>query len=230
MAMADRLLSLYNSHPIVLTLGFFVIPPGQRCSTAKYTSSGLFCARTPSRPGVVTSGAAAGNHLREDALQSYSSILLPTITMLAKALILVASVFSRAIPYARVELHTVKMVNQCGTRILTLSQNFTVLSTGTEETGTGPFESAMALDTDDCGFNREYCTIVEITLKNPTVLGQALMWTFQSYNQTCSIQPRRSHTLAGVMEKKNHVTMLTVSMHFIWRQTGKFWCNVKMTM
>ncbi|KAG7439429.1 uncharacterized protein BT62DRAFT_938989 [Guyanagaster necrorhizus] len=64
--------------------------------------------------------------------------------MLAKALILVASVISNAIPSARVALHTVKMVNQYSTRILTLSQNFTVLWTGTEETGMGPFESAMA--------------------------------------------------------------------------------------
>ncbi|KAG7439728.1 uncharacterized protein BT62DRAFT_998142 [Guyanagaster necrorhizus] len=103
----------------------------------------------------------------------------------------------------------------CDTRALTLSQNFTVLLTGTEYTGTGPFESAMALDTDDCDFNNEYFTIVEMTLKNPTVLGQALMWTIRSYNQTCSMYPRHSHTLAAMMEEENYVGLLSLYTRFI---------------
>ncbi|PBK85994.1 hypothetical protein ARMGADRAFT_941250, partial [Armillaria gallica] len=57
----------------------------------------------------------------------------------------------------------------------TLSQNFIVLSTGADYTATGPFESAIAqfscLETDDCGLNGRYCTIVEIILKNLTAPG-----------------------------------------------------------
>ncbi|KAK0432955.1 glycopeptide, partial [Armillaria borealis] len=47
------------------------------------------------------------------------------------------------LPYAQAESHMVKMINQ----------------------------SMHWLETDDCSFNRRYCTIIEITLKNPTAPG-----------------------------------------------------------
>ncbi|KAK0226886.1 hypothetical protein EDD85DRAFT_165043 [Armillaria nabsnona] len=92
--------------------------------------------------------------------------------MLAKALLSVAFTALGSLPYVQAESHTVKMINKCGTGTPTLSQNFIVLSTGADYTATGPFESAIAwLDTDDCGFNGRYCTIVEFTLKNPATPG-----------------------------------------------------------
>ncbi|KAK0201321.1 glycopeptide [Desarmillaria ectypa] len=92
--------------------------------------------------------------------------------MLAKVLLFVAFITSGVIPYAQAESHTVKMVNKCGTGTPTLSQNFKVLSTGADYTATGPFESAIAwLETEGCGFNGRYCTIVEVTLKNPKAPG-----------------------------------------------------------
>ncbi|KAK0442520.1 Glp-like protein [Desarmillaria tabescens] len=92
--------------------------------------------------------------------------------MFARALLFVAFITSGLISDVQAESHTVKMVNNCGTGTPTLSQNFNVLSTGADYTVTGPFESAIAwLETDDCAFNGRYCTLVEITLKNPTAPG-----------------------------------------------------------
>ncbi|KAK0209937.1 glycopeptide [Armillaria fumosa] len=92
--------------------------------------------------------------------------------MLIKALLFFAFTVLGTLPYATAESHTVKLINQCGTGTPTLSQNFVILSTGADYTATGPFESAIAwLETNDCGFNGRYCTIVEITLKNPTAPG-----------------------------------------------------------
>ncbi|KAK0190202.1 glycopeptide [Armillaria mellea] len=92
--------------------------------------------------------------------------------MFTEALLFFVFTTFSALPYALAESHTVKMINQCGTGTPTLSQNFAVLSTGADYTATGPFESAIAwLDTNDCAFNGRYCTLVEITLRNPTAPG-----------------------------------------------------------
>ncbi|KAK0467372.1 glycopeptide [Armillaria novae-zelandiae] len=92
--------------------------------------------------------------------------------MLVKALLFFTLTALGTFPAAKAESHTVKLINQCGTGTPTLSQNFIILSTGADYTATGPFESAIAwLETNDCDFNGRYCTIVEITLKNPTAPG-----------------------------------------------------------
>ncbi|KAG7448577.1 uncharacterized protein BT62DRAFT_918166 [Guyanagaster necrorhizus] len=73
---------------------------------------------------------------------------------------------------AHAESHTVKFVNKCGYGTPTLSQNFKTLSTGGDYTASGAFEAAIAwLNTDACGFQGSGCTLVELTLKNPTSAG-----------------------------------------------------------
>ncbi|KAF8179542.1 glycopeptide, partial [Mycena galopus ATCC 62051] len=71
------------------------------------------------------------------------------------------------------ESHTVTFAKNCGRGTPTLiSQNGAVLSTGAAYTSNGPLIGAIAyLQTGDCGFNGEGCTLVETTLQNPTTPG-----------------------------------------------------------
>ncbi|KAF7351748.1 Glycopeptide [Mycena sanguinolenta] len=71
---------------------------------------------------------------------------------------------------ALAENHTVIFVNNCGFGTPTLiGQGGVVLSTGEAYTSNGPLIGAIAyLQTGNCGLNGENCTVVEITLENPT--------------------------------------------------------------
>ncbi|KAJ7166541.1 hypothetical protein C8R43DRAFT_1095044 [Mycena crocata] len=70
------------------------------------------------------------------------------------------------------ERHIVTFANNCGRGTPMLIQGPNVLSRGEAHTVNGPLNSAIAyLQTGSCGFNGDGCTMVEITLKNPTTPG-----------------------------------------------------------
>nr|BAL02919.1 Glp-like protein [Pholiota nameko] len=89
----------------------------------------------------------------------------------------VKSIFSAVLTAAvmsmvRAETHTVHFANNCGFGTPTLIQGPNVLSTGGDVTFGGPLRSAIAyLQTGGCGFNGEGCTLIELTLANPTTPG-----------------------------------------------------------
>ncbi|KAF8887699.1 glycopeptide [Mucidula mucida] len=67
------------------------------------------------------------------------------------------------------ESHTVHFDNRCGYGTPKLiSQSGSVLSTGGDYTSNGPLIGAIAyLQTGNCGFNGDSCTLIETTLRNP---------------------------------------------------------------
>ncbi|KAF9050147.1 hypothetical protein BJ165DRAFT_1342356 [Panaeolus papilionaceus] len=70
------------------------------------------------------------------------------------------------------ETHTIRFDNQCGFGSPRLLQKGTVLSTGDPYTHTGPFWAGIAyLQTGNCWLNGEGCTLVEMSLANPTCPG-----------------------------------------------------------
>ncbi|QRV92896.1 hypothetical protein RhiJN_20914 [Ceratobasidium sp. AG-Ba] len=70
------------------------------------------------------------------------------------------------------ERHVVHFDNRCGHGTPTLIQGGRVLSTGGDYVSNGPLIAAIAyLQTGQCGFNGENCSILETTLKNPTCPG-----------------------------------------------------------
>ncbi|KAJ6462141.1 hypothetical protein C8R45DRAFT_1178586 [Mycena sanguinolenta] len=73
---------------------------------------------------------------------------------------------------ALAESHTVTFENKCGFGTPTLiSEGGAVLSTGAPYTS-GPLIGAIAyLQTGSCGLYGQNCTVVEITLMNPTIPG-----------------------------------------------------------
>ncbi|KAK7038467.1 glycopeptide [Favolaschia claudopus] len=86
---------------------------------------------------------------------------------------LFTAVLAVAAGQALAESHTVTFDNRCGRGTPTLiSQTGQVLSTGGGYTINGPLRGAIAyLQTGSCGFNGDGCTLVEITLVNPTTAG-----------------------------------------------------------
>ncbi|KAF8829266.1 hypothetical protein HHX47_DHR3001200 [Lentinula edodes] len=72
--------------------------------------------------------------------------------------------------FVNAETHIVKFDNQCGYGTPQLIQGNDVLTT-TEYTFNEPYSGIAYLQTGGCGFNGEYCGIVEMTLDNPTVSG-----------------------------------------------------------
>ncbi|KAF5309381.1 hypothetical protein D9619_012482 [Psilocybe cf. subviscida] len=82
------------------------------------------------------------------------------------------AILSVAIAGAMAETHTVHFDNRCGFGTPTLIQGGNVLSTGGDFTSNGPLTAAIAyLQTGNCGFNGEGCTLIETTLVNPTSPG-----------------------------------------------------------
>ncbi|KAJ6460278.1 hypothetical protein C8R45DRAFT_1109160 [Mycena sanguinolenta] len=74
---------------------------------------------------------------------------------------------------ALAEHHTVMFENNCGfgTPML-IGQGGVVLSTGAAYTSNGPIIGAIAyLQTGNCGLYGENCTVVELTLEDPTAPG-----------------------------------------------------------
>ncbi|KIP11607.1 hypothetical protein PHLGIDRAFT_99429 [Phlebiopsis gigantea 11061_1 CR5-6] len=70
------------------------------------------------------------------------------------------------------ESHTVKFDNQCGKGTPTLIIGGKVVSTGDPFTSNGAISGGIAyLQTGGCGFNGEDCTLMEMTLGNPTCPG-----------------------------------------------------------
>ncbi|TFY63159.1 hypothetical protein EVJ58_g3408 [Rhodofomes roseus] len=74
---------------------------------------------------------------------------------------------------AGAEYHTIRFYNACGFGTPTLLANGDVLSTGEDYTSDGPFSSAIAYlqNGNQCGYNGEYCTLMEMTMNNPTCAG-----------------------------------------------------------
>ncbi|GJE94950.1 hypothetical protein PsYK624_111260 [Phanerochaete sordida] len=70
------------------------------------------------------------------------------------------------------ETHTISFDNQCGKGTPQLLVGGKVVSTGEPYTFNGIISSAIAyLQTGPCGFNGEGCTLLEMTLVNPTAPG-----------------------------------------------------------
>ncbi|KAJ7762945.1 hypothetical protein B0H16DRAFT_502691 [Mycena metata] len=77
-----------------------------------------------------------------------------------------------AVASVQAESHTVTFANNCGHGTPQLIQGTKVLSSGGAYTSPGPLNGAIAyLQTGNCGFNGEGCTMVEVTLVNPTSPG-----------------------------------------------------------
>ncbi|KZV63018.1 glycopeptide [Peniophora sp. CONT] len=87
--------------------------------------------------------------------------------------ILAFSALLAAVSSVSAEQHIVTFDNKCNTGTPTLiSQSGQVLSTGGAYTAHAALNGAIAyLQTGSCGFNGEGCTMVEVTLKNPTTAG-----------------------------------------------------------
>ncbi|KAI0374180.1 hypothetical protein BV20DRAFT_962172 [Pilatotrama ljubarskyi] len=72
----------------------------------------------------------------------------------------------------RAEQHTIKFDNRCGKGTPQLIQNGKVLSSGEPYTSNGPFFAGIAyLQTGQCLANGENCSLLEMSLINPTVPG-----------------------------------------------------------
>ncbi|KAI0675142.1 hypothetical protein C8Q78DRAFT_1066981 [Trametes maxima] len=82
------------------------------------------------------------------------------------------AVVAGAIQFVRAEQHTIRFENKCGKGTPQLIQGGKVLSTGQDYTSNGPFSAGIAyLQTGGCGFNGENCSLLEMTLVNPTAPG-----------------------------------------------------------
>ncbi|XP_006460525.1 hypothetical protein AGABI2DRAFT_192200 [Agaricus bisporus var. bisporus H97] len=83
-----------------------------------------------------------------------------------------AAILSTTVIGAWAETHTVHFNNRCGFGTPMLIQGPNVLSRGGDFTSNGPFRAAIAyLQNGNCGFNGDGCTLVELTLVNPTSPG-----------------------------------------------------------
>ncbi|KAF5355026.1 hypothetical protein D9756_005602 [Leucocoprinus leucothites] len=95
---------------------------------------------------------------------------LPKASMFGLLAVAVAALSAAQVVSA--ERHTVTFDNRCGFGTPTLIQGGNVLSTGGAYTVNGPLTAAIAyLQTGSCGFNGDGCTLVEVTLINPTSPG-----------------------------------------------------------
>ncbi|KAI6028957.1 hypothetical protein EDC04DRAFT_2898909 [Pisolithus marmoratus] len=74
---------------------------------------------------------------------------------------------------ASAESHTVKFVNQCGFGTPALMYNGNNVLSGDQYTSNGPFSGIAYLQTGEgyCNTNGENCTLMEMTLINPTCAG-----------------------------------------------------------
>ncbi|OBZ68277.1 hypothetical protein A0H81_11970 [Grifola frondosa] len=70
------------------------------------------------------------------------------------------------------EQHIIRFQNNCGKGTPQLVQGGQILSTGQDYVSNGPFSGGIAyLQTGECLLNGEECTLLEMTLGNPTVPG-----------------------------------------------------------
>jgi len=92
----------------------------------------------------------------------------PTLVKVFLGLAAVLSAFSAV----SAESHTVAFDNQCGKGTPTLILNGQTVSTGQPYTQDSAISGGIAyLQTGECGFNGENCTLMEMTLGNPTCAG-----------------------------------------------------------
>ncbi|KIY63735.1 hypothetical protein CYLTODRAFT_425836 [Cylindrobasidium torrendii FP15055 ss-10] len=77
--------------------------------------------------------------------------------------------FASVVALVAAESHTIHFDNRCGHGTPTLiSQTGQVLSTGADYVSPGALFGAIAyLQTGSCGFNGDYCTTIETTLRSP---------------------------------------------------------------
>ncbi|KAF8998259.1 hypothetical protein BDQ17DRAFT_1283448 [Cyathus striatus] len=74
--------------------------------------------------------------------------------------------------YVLAERHIVTFDNRCGYGTPRLIQGSNILSNGEQYTSNGPINSAIAyLQTGNCGFDGIGCSLVEMSLVNPTCPG-----------------------------------------------------------
>ncbi|KAF8160626.1 hypothetical protein B0H34DRAFT_344402 [Crassisporium funariophilum] len=79
---------------------------------------------------------------------------------------------SLSVGHAVAEKHVISFDNKCGYGSPRLIQKGNILSTGDAFTSNGPFSSGIAyLQTGNCLLNGEGCTLVEMTLVNPSCPG-----------------------------------------------------------
>ncbi|KAJ6499318.1 hypothetical protein C8R45DRAFT_981965 [Mycena sanguinolenta] len=89
-----------------------------------------------------------------------------TLTVFSTLLFLAST-----IGVVQAESHTVDFVNRCGYGTPQLIKGGSVLTT-TSYTSSGAFDAAIAyLQTGDCLFNGENCTLLELTMTNPVAAG-----------------------------------------------------------
>ncbi|KAI6133814.1 hypothetical protein EV401DRAFT_1576069 [Pisolithus croceorrhizus] len=69
------------------------------------------------------------------------------------------------------ESHTIQFVNQCGYGTPALMYNGNNVLNGNQYTSSGPFSGIAYLQTGYCNTNGENCTLMEMTLINPTCAG-----------------------------------------------------------
>ncbi|EIN12106.1 hypothetical protein PUNSTDRAFT_50771 [Punctularia strigosozonata HHB-11173 SS5] len=92
--------------------------------------------------------------------------------MAAITLVALTTILITGVSLVNAETHTIRFDNQCGHGTPILLQNGNILSKGEDYTHTGSFSSAIAyLQTGDCEYNGENCTLMELTLGNPTCAG-----------------------------------------------------------
>jgi len=86
--------------------------------------------------------------------------------------VILCSTFVLSVISALAEKHTISFDNQCGYGSPRLIQKGNILSTGDPYTSSGPFWAGIAyLQTGNCLLNGERCTLVEMSLANPTCSG-----------------------------------------------------------
>ncbi|EKM54286.1 uncharacterized protein PHACADRAFT_258034, partial [Phanerochaete carnosa HHB-10118-sp] len=89
---------------------------------------------------------------------------------LAKVFLGLATVLSLS-SAVTAESHTIAFDNQCGMGTPTLILNGQIVSTGEPYTQTSTISGIAYLQTGNCGFNGENCTLMEMTLNDPTCPG-----------------------------------------------------------
>ncbi|TFK32693.1 hypothetical protein BDQ12DRAFT_692135 [Crucibulum laeve] len=92
-----------------------------------------------------------------------------TLGMNSKFLVVVCLAFFATFEIVAAEQHTISFDNRCGNGTPHLLQNGNTVSTSGSFTSPGSFSSGTAfLQTGDCGANGAGCTVVEMSLSNPS--------------------------------------------------------------
>jgi len=93
--------------------------------------------------------------------------MAPTFLQILTGITVVVSALSTV----RAESHTITFANECGRGTPTLVINGQIVSTGQPYTSDGTISGIAYLQTGECLLNGENCTLMEMTLDNPTCPG-----------------------------------------------------------